>query len=196
MLIVLGVMQRIVWHLPPRQFQQWALPVTRTLARALETVSELVAQASLAFWSRAEGARMLKEHKKVVLPIITPVVSASVSNHWSPAVRTAAQACLAVFQKHDSRLVQEIIKSSVARVAIKDGSQWKQWTLVAKAAQQLYAEINLSTKLAKITTGFKAAPRTGAVNTKPSSDESSAVLKPRLLSDGVSGCRDLRRGSR
>jgi hypothetical protein len=124
---------------------------------------------------------MLKEHKKIVLPVITPVVYASTSNHWSPAVRTAAQACLSVFQKHDSRLVQESVKSAGVRVIIEDAPQWKQWALIARSAQQLYSEINLTAKFAEITAGFKAAAPIGAVNTRPFSDGSSAVLKPRLL---------------
>jgi hypothetical protein len=192
MVIVLGVMQRIVWHLPSRQLQQWALPVTRTLARALESFSEPVAHVSLAFWSRAEGARVLKKHKKVVLPVIIPVVYAAAAGHWSPAVRTAAQACLSVFQKHDSRLVQEIVRGGTTKVTSADPPQWKHWALIAKSAQQLYTDINLSDKLAEITAGFKPGTPAGTATgrpttTKPFSDGSAMPPKPRLMGLLASG---------
>jgi hypothetical protein len=186
MVVVLGVMQRVVWHLPSRQLQQWALPVTSTLARALQSISEPVGQASIAFWSRAEGARLLKNHKNVVLPVIIPVVHAAMTGHWSPTVRTAAQACLSDFQKHDSRLVQEIVRAGAPNATTEDSPQFRQWTLIAKSAQQRYGDINLNDKLAEITAGFKVRPPSGMstrafASTRGFSDRPSSLPRPRLV---------------
>jgi hypothetical protein len=154
---MLSHMQRVIQMIPLRGLQTWAVPIARALARAAQCGSEAVAQSAVGFWSKNEGNRLLTGQKKLVIPVIVPVICDIVLEHWSPAVRAAAQANFNVLNQHDSLAVKEAMRQRNHGGVREEIPQLRVWMAVLRAAQMNDGEILVGEKIQEINRAFRQA---------------------------------------
>jgi hypothetical protein len=129
-LLHLGVALR---YAPPRVLAAWAEPLAKLLAQASKSLSEVVAQAAAALWCREGGCRLLAAQKKVIIPIVVPAISHSMTSHWSAAVREAARNTMVAFQNAAAFLVSKTFKEAAIPTEDNRVGTWYRLTQTARA---------------------------------------------------------------
>jgi serine/threonine-protein phosphatase 2A regulatory subunit B' len=176
----------VILDQPHKYHTDLAMPLAVMLARASETENESIAQKALRMWGKAGIDRVLGDQRRVVLPVIAPMINRAMNHHWSFSVRQAAKAALTMFQRRDGRILRECALESASMPVGGQPLELKQWIAVAKTAYSRDSELNISMKMQAIVAEFKSTdivrPKMPAIGMpRADSERARALIVPRPL---------------
>ncbi|XP_065873841.1 serine/threonine protein phosphatase 2A 57 kDa regulatory subunit B' theta isoform-like [Euphorbia lathyris] len=89
------------------EFQRCMVPLFRQIARCLSSSHFQVAERALYLWNNDHIENLIKQNRKVILPIIFPALEKNGRNHWNPVVQSLTVNVRKVFADNDPELFEE-----------------------------------------------------------------------------------------
>ncbi|KAL4034419.1 hypothetical protein IC575_007556 [Cucumis melo] len=90
------------------EFQRCMVPLFRQIARCLNSSHFQVAERALFLWNNDHIENLIKENRKVILPIIFPALEKN-ANHWNQAVHSLTLNVRKIFYDLDPDLLKECL---------------------------------------------------------------------------------------
>ncbi|KAI4382505.1 hypothetical protein MLD38_008462 [Melastoma candidum] len=123
------------------EFQRCMVPLFRQIARCLSSSHFQVAERALFLWNNDHIENLIKQNRKVILPIIFPSLERNARSHWNQAVLSLTLNVRKIFYDLDPELFKECLaefeegESKVEGVRARREAVWKQLEeLAAKRA--------------------------------------------------------------
>lgn len=91
------------------EFQRCMVPLFRRIARCLSCSHFQVAERALYLWSNDHIENLIKQNRKVILPIILPALEENCNTHWNQAVQTLTLNVRKTFSDADPELFEECL---------------------------------------------------------------------------------------
>lgn len=98
-----------------------------------------VAERALFLWNNDHIENLIKQNRKVILPIIFPALERNTRGHWNQAVRSLTLNVRKIFSDHDPELFDECLQkfqkdeSKEKEIQSKREATWKRLEEVAAA---------------------------------------------------------------
>nr|GMD26209.1 serine/threonine protein phosphatase 2A 57 kDa regulatory subunit B' theta isoform-like [Ipomoea batatas] len=127
----LGELEEILEATQPPEFQRCVVPLFHQVARCLSSFHFQVAERALFLWNNDHIDSLIKQHRKVVLPIIFSALEKNARSHWNQAVHCLSLNIRKVFYDLDPDLVKECLhnfqedESKEEEVRSRREAQWK-----------------------------------------------------------------------
>uniref|UniRef100_A0A6N2MTL4 Serine/threonine protein phosphatase 2A regulatory subunit n=1 Tax=Salix viminalis TaxID=40686 RepID=A0A6N2MTL4_SALVM len=84
----LNELEEVLEATQPPEFQRCMVPLFQQLARCLNSSHFQVAERALFLWNNDPIENLIRQNRKVILPIILPALEKNVGSHWNQAVRS------------------------------------------------------------------------------------------------------------
>lgn len=97
----LGELEEILEAIQPAEFQKCMVPLFRQIARCLSSSHFQVAERALFLWNNDHIESLIKQHYKVLVPIILPALERNSSSHWNQAVQSLSVNVRRILHDHD-----------------------------------------------------------------------------------------------
>ncbi|XP_038885138.1 serine/threonine protein phosphatase 2A 57 kDa regulatory subunit B' theta isoform-like [Benincasa hispida] len=91
------------------EFQRCMVPLFRQIARCLNSSHFQVAERALFLWNNDHIENLIKENRKVILPIIFPALEKNARSHWNQAVHSLTLNVRKIFYDLDPDLLKECL---------------------------------------------------------------------------------------
>ncbi|KAL8097683.1 serine/threonine protein phosphatase 2A 59 kDa regulatory subunit B' eta isoform-like [Apium graveolens] len=91
------------------EFQRCMVILFRQIARCISSSHFQVAERALFLWNNDHIENLIKQNRKVILPIIFPALERNSKNHWSPAVQSLTLNVRKIFLDTDPELFEECL---------------------------------------------------------------------------------------
>ncbi|XP_004239176.2 serine/threonine protein phosphatase 2A 57 kDa regulatory subunit B' theta isoform [Solanum lycopersicum] len=105
----LGELEEILEATQPPDFQRCMVPLFRRIAQCLTSLHFQVAERALFLWNNDHIENLIKQHRKVILPIIFPALERNARNHWNQAVHSLSLNIRKIFYDLDPELFKECL---------------------------------------------------------------------------------------
>lgn len=105
----LGELEEILEATQPTDFQRCMVPLFRRIAQCLTSLHFQVAERALFLWNNDHIENLIKQHRKVILPIIFPALERNARNHWNQAVHSLSLNIRKIFYDLDPELFKECL---------------------------------------------------------------------------------------
>ncbi|GAA0162271.1 protein phosphatase [Lithospermum erythrorhizon] len=105
----LGELEEVLEATQPPEFQRCMVPLFRQIARCLSSSHFQVAERALFLWNNDHIENLIKQNRKVILPIIFPALEKNARKHWNPAVQSLTLNVRKIFSDSDSDLFEECL---------------------------------------------------------------------------------------
>ncbi|KAG8366793.1 hypothetical protein BUALT_Bualt16G0004700 [Buddleja alternifolia] len=105
----LGELEEVLEATQPPEFQRCMVPLFRQIARCLSSSHFQVAERALFLWNNDHIENLIKQNRKVILPIIFPSLEKNARNHWNQAVQSLTLNVRKIFSDVDPELVEECL---------------------------------------------------------------------------------------
>ncbi|KAK4716020.1 hypothetical protein R3W88_014358 [Solanum pinnatisectum] len=105
----LGELEEILEATQPPDFQRCMVPLFRQIAQCLTSFHFQVAERALFLWNNDHIENLIKQHRKVILPIIFPALERNARNHWNQAVHSLSLNIRKIFYDLDPELFKECL---------------------------------------------------------------------------------------
>lgn len=105
----LGELEEILEATQPPDFQRCMVPLFRRIAHCLTSLHFQVAERALFLWNNDHIENLIKQHRKVILPIIFPALERNARNHWNQAVHSLSLNIRKIFYDLDPELFKECL---------------------------------------------------------------------------------------
>ncbi|XP_078441106.1 serine/threonine protein phosphatase 2A 59 kDa regulatory subunit B' gamma isoform-like [Wolffia australiana] len=106
----LGEIEEVLEVTQPAEFQRCVVPLFSRIARCLNSSHFQVAERALFFWNNEPIEKMIKENRRVILPIIFPALERNTRYHWNAAVQSLAMNVRRMFAELDPELFEECLQ--------------------------------------------------------------------------------------
>ncbi|XP_008799952.1 serine/threonine protein phosphatase 2A 57 kDa regulatory subunit B' theta isoform-like isoform X1 [Phoenix dactylifera] len=106
----LGELEEVLEATQPAEFQRCMVALFRQIARCLNSSHFQVAERALFLWNNDHIENSIKQNRKVILPIIFPVLERNAKTHWNQAVQSLTLNVRKIFSDHDPELFAECLK--------------------------------------------------------------------------------------
>ncbi|KAG6412780.1 hypothetical protein SASPL_125468 [Salvia splendens] len=105
----LGELEEVLEATQPPEFQRCMVPLFRKIARCLSSSHFQVAERALFFWNNDHIENLIKQNRKVILPIIFPALERNARGHWNQAVQSLTLNVRKIFSDADPELFEECL---------------------------------------------------------------------------------------
>ncbi|KAK4798413.1 hypothetical protein SAY86_030739 [Trapa natans] len=105
----LGELEEVLEATQAAEFQRCMVPLFRQIARCLSSSHFQVAERALFLWNNDHIENLIKQNRKVILPIIFPALERNSRSHWNQAVRSLTLNVRKIFSDADPELFEECI---------------------------------------------------------------------------------------
>ncbi|XP_038884740.1 serine/threonine protein phosphatase 2A 57 kDa regulatory subunit B' theta isoform-like [Benincasa hispida] len=105
----LGELEEVLEATQPAEFQRCMVPLFRQIGRCLSSSHFQVAERTLFLWNNNHIENLIKQNRKVILPIIFPALERNSRNHWNQAVQNLTQNVRKIFSDADAELFEECL---------------------------------------------------------------------------------------
>ncbi|KAL2523250.1 Serine/threonine protein phosphatase 2A 59 kDa regulatory subunit B' eta isoform [Forsythia ovata] len=105
----LGELEEVLEATQPPEFQRCMVPLFRQIGRCLSSSHFQVAERALFLWNNDHIENLIKQNRKVILPIIFPSLEKNATNHWNQAVRSLTLNVRKIFSDVDPELFEECL---------------------------------------------------------------------------------------
>ncbi|XP_009606776.1 serine/threonine protein phosphatase 2A 57 kDa regulatory subunit B' theta isoform [Nicotiana tabacum] len=105
----LGELEEILEATQPPDFQRCMVPLFRRIAHCLTSLHFQVAERALFLWNNDHIENLIKQNRKVILPIIFPALERNARNHWNQAVHSLSLNIRKIFYDLDPDLFKECL---------------------------------------------------------------------------------------
>uniref|UniRef100_A0A7N0V667 Serine/threonine protein phosphatase 2A regulatory subunit n=2 Tax=Kalanchoe fedtschenkoi TaxID=63787 RepID=A0A7N0V667_KALFE len=106
----LGELEEVLEATQPPEFQRCMVPLFRQIARCLSSSHFQVAERALFLWNNDHIENLIKQNRKVILPIIFPSLERNARNHWNQAVQSLTLNVRKIFSDADSELFEQCLQ--------------------------------------------------------------------------------------
>ncbi|XP_039139089.1 serine/threonine protein phosphatase 2A 57 kDa regulatory subunit B' theta isoform-like [Dioscorea cayenensis subsp. rotundata] len=135
----LGELEEVLEATQPAEFQRCMVPLFRRISHCLNSSHFQVAERALFLWNNDHIENLIKQNRKVILPIIFPALERNTRGHWNQAVRSLTLNVRKIFSDHDPELFDECLQkfqkdeSKEKEIQSKREATWKRLEEVAAA---------------------------------------------------------------
>ncbi|KAL3629125.1 hypothetical protein CASFOL_026347 [Castilleja foliolosa] len=105
----LGELEEVLEATQPPEFQRCMVPLFRQFARCLSSSHFQVAERALFLWNNDHIENLIKQNRKVILPIIFPSLEKNSRSHWNQAVHSLTLNVRKIFSDVDPELFEECV---------------------------------------------------------------------------------------
>ncbi|CAN4082330.1 unnamed protein product [Withania somnifera] len=106
----LGELEEVLEATQPPEFQRCMVPLFHQISRCLSSSHFQVAERALFLWNNDHVENLIKQHRKVILPIIFPALEKNARGHWNQAVQSLTLNVRKIFSDMDSELFEECLQ--------------------------------------------------------------------------------------
>lgn len=106
----LGELEEVLEATQPPEFQRCMVPLFRRIARCLSSPHFQVAERALFLWNNDHIMNLIKQNRKVILPIIFPALERNARSHWNQAVHSLTLNVRKIFNDVDPDLSKECLQ--------------------------------------------------------------------------------------
>lgn len=106
----LGELEEVLEATQLPEFQRCMVPLFRRLARCMSSFHFQVAERALFLWNNDHVENLIKQNRKVILPIIFPSLEKNAKSHWNQAVQSLTLNVRKIFSDFDPELFEECQK--------------------------------------------------------------------------------------
>ncbi|KAK3013150.1 hypothetical protein RJ639_008573 [Escallonia herrerae] len=156
----LSELEEVLEATQPPEFQRCIVPLFKQIARCLNSLHFQVAERALFLWNNDHIESLIKQNRKVILPIIFPALERNAGKHWNEAVHSLTLTVRKGFFDLDLELFDECLlkfqedESKQDEVKARREATWKRLEAVAakKAASNVPVLVS-STGLRRLSSG-------------------------------------------
>ncbi|XP_068657026.1 serine/threonine protein phosphatase 2A 57 kDa regulatory subunit B' theta isoform-like [Aristolochia californica] len=105
----LGELEEVLEATQPAEFQRCMVPLFHQIAHCLSSSHFQVAERALFLWNNDHIENLIKQNRKVILPIIFPALERNTRNHWNQAVQRLTLNVRKIFSDLDPELFEECL---------------------------------------------------------------------------------------
>lgn len=105
----LGELEEVLEATQAPEFQRCMVILFRQIARCISSSHFQVAERALFLWNNDHIENLIKQNRKVILPIIFPALERNSKNHWSQAVQSLTLNVRKIFLDIDPELFEECL---------------------------------------------------------------------------------------
>ncbi|KAG8634934.1 serine/threonine protein phosphatase 2A 57 kDa regulatory subunit B' theta isoform [Manihot esculenta] len=105
----LGELEEVLEATQPAEFQRCMVPLFRQISRCLSSSHFQVAERALFLWNNDHIENLIKQNRKVILPIIFPALERNTRQHWNQAVQSLTLNVRKIFSDIDLDLFEECL---------------------------------------------------------------------------------------
>ncbi|PON44021.1 Protein phosphatase [Parasponia andersonii] len=151
----LGELEEVLEATQPAEFQRCMVPLFRQIARCLSSSHFQVAERALFLWNNDHIENLIKQNRKVILPIIFPALERNTRNHWNQAVQSLTLNVRKIFSDVDPELFEECLlkfqedEAQEKEVSSKRESTWKRLEEIAAKKAASNEPVLVSSKIAR-----------------------------------------------
>ncbi|XP_010250854.1 PREDICTED: serine/threonine protein phosphatase 2A 57 kDa regulatory subunit B' theta isoform-like [Nelumbo nucifera] len=133
----LGELEEVLEATQPPEFQRCMVPLFRQISRCLSSSHFQVAERALFLWNNDHVENLIKQNRKVILPIIFPALEKNARNHWNQAVQSLTLNVRKIFSDLDPELFDECLlkfqedESKEKDITAKREATWKRLEEIA-----------------------------------------------------------------
>ncbi|KAK4346222.1 hypothetical protein RND71_032561 [Anisodus tanguticus] len=106
----LGELEEVLEATQSPEFQCCMVPLFRQISRCLSSSHFQVAERALFLWNNDHVENLIKQNRKVILPIIFPALEKNARGHWNQAVQSLTSNVCKIFSDIDSELFEECLQ--------------------------------------------------------------------------------------
>ncbi|KAJ9169390.1 hypothetical protein P3X46_017592 [Hevea brasiliensis] len=127
----LSELEEVLEATQPAEFQRCVVPLFRQIARCLSSSHFQVAERALYLWNNDHIENLIRQNRKVILPIIFPALEKNGSNHWNQVVQSLTVNVRKIFADVDPELFEECLKqfqedeARAEDMKVKHEATWK-----------------------------------------------------------------------
>ncbi|GFP84959.1 serine/threonine protein phosphatase 2a 59 kDa regulatory subunit b' eta isoform [Phtheirospermum japonicum] len=103
----LGELEEVLEVTQPPEFQRCMVPLFRQIGRCMSSSHFQVAERALFLWNNDHIGNLIKQNRKVILPIIFSALERNSRNHWNQAVQSLTLNVRKIFSDVDPELFDE-----------------------------------------------------------------------------------------
>ncbi|KAL6960473.1 hypothetical protein U1Q18_038236 [Sarracenia purpurea var. burkii] len=133
----LGELEEVLEATQPPEFQRCMVPLFRQIARCLSSSHFQVSERALFLWNNDHIENLIKQNRKVILPIIFPSLERNAKNHWNQAVQSLTLNVRKLFSDIDPELFEECLlkfqedEAQEEEIKLKREATWKRLEEIA-----------------------------------------------------------------
>ncbi|CAN6464226.1 unnamed protein product [Victoria cruziana] len=105
----LGELEEVLEATQEAEFQRCMVPLFRQIGHCLNSSHFQVSERALFLWNNDHVLNLIKENRKVILPIILPALEKNTRNHWNQAVQSLTLNVRKIFMDIDNELFEECL---------------------------------------------------------------------------------------
>ncbi|KAM0068349.1 putative protein phosphatase 2A, regulatory B subunit, B56, armadillo-like helical [Helianthus debilis subsp. tardiflorus] len=134
----LSELEEVLEATQPPEFQRCMVPLFRQISNCLSSSHFQVAERALFLWNNDHIENLIKQNRKVILPIILPALERNAKSHWNQAVRSLTLNVKKIFSDADPELFEECLlkyqedESKKEEMKSKREAIWKRLEEVAE----------------------------------------------------------------
>ncbi|KAM7509229.1 hypothetical protein LguiA_019682 [Lonicera macranthoides] len=133
----LGELEEVLEATQAPEFQRCMVPLFHQIARCLSSSHFQVAERSLFLWNNDHIENLIKQNRKVILPIIFPSLEKNARTHWNQAVQSLTLNVRKSFSDLDPELFEECLlkfqedEAQEQDIKLKREATWKRLEEIA-----------------------------------------------------------------
>ncbi|KAL1564265.1 serine/threonine protein phosphatase 2A 57 kDa regulatory subunit B' theta isoform-like [Salvia divinorum] len=105
----LGELEEVLEATQAPEFQRCMVPLFRQIGRCMSSSHFQVAERALFLWNNDHIENLIKQNRRVILPIIFPALEKNARNHWNQAVHSLTLNVRKIFSDVDPELFEECL---------------------------------------------------------------------------------------
>ncbi|CAN1321786.1 Serine/threonine protein phosphatase 2A 57 kDa regulatory subunit B' theta isoform [Linum perenne] len=154
--LFLSELEEVLEATQPAEFQRCMVPLFRQISRCLSSSHFQVAERALFLWNNDHIEHLIKQNRKIILPIIFPSLERNVRRHWNQAVQSLTLNVRKIFSDADPELFDECLakfQDDEAReneVKLKQEATWKRLEDIAAMKVSSNEAVLVSPRTAKV----------------------------------------------
>ncbi|KAJ0972382.1 hypothetical protein J5N97_020341 [Dioscorea zingiberensis] len=133
----LGELEEVLEATQPAEFQRCMVLLFHQIARCMSSFHFQVAERALFLWNNDHIENLIKQNRKVILPIIFPALERNTKGHWNQAVRSLTLNVRKIFSDQDLELFEECSRKyqgdeiKALEIQLKHETTWKRLEEIA-----------------------------------------------------------------
>ncbi|CAI0425746.1 unnamed protein product [Linum tenue] len=154
----LNELEEVLEATQSQEFQRCMVPLFHQIARCLSSSHFQVAERALFLWNNDPIENLIRQNRKVILPILFPALERNARNHWNQAVRSLTLNVRKIFEDLDPELFNDCLLKFQETEKKEDETKarWEaRWRRLEEMGAQKTAEMEASKQCClKGRTGF------------------------------------------
>ncbi|KAJ0895944.1 putative protein phosphatase 2A, regulatory B subunit, B56, armadillo-like helical [Helianthus annuus] len=136
-IMFLGELEEVLETTQQPEFHRCMVPLFKQIARCLNSLHFQVAERALFFWNNDHIESLIRQNRKVILPIIFPALERNGRYHWNQAVHSLTLNVRKIFFDLDADLFNECLlnfqeeEAKEEKIKARRESTWKRLEEIA-----------------------------------------------------------------